>query len=173
MLMGVSKKVEFAANVAIIVVACLLAVVLAKNYLFVRSSGSVSAKPAASQGVNTLNASSLDINWKQNGQTLVLALSNSCHFCTQSAPFYRKLAQTKGSASLVAVLPQSVEDGRKCLDRLGVAVDEVRQVPLDRIGVRGTPTLVLLDASGAVKNSWVGFLPPEAELDVLKAVKGE
>ena len=173
MLGGVSRKIELAANLGILVVACLLAVVLIKNHLLVRPAGIVDAKPDASQSVKPLDASSLDINWKENGQTLVLALSNSCHFCTESAPFYRKLAQTKGSARLVAVLPQPVEDGRNYLRKLGVSVDEVKQLALDRIGVQGTPTLILLDESGAVKNSWMGILPPEAELEILKAIRGE
>jgi len=73
---------------------------------------------------------------------------------------------------LVAVLPQPVADGQKYLSKLGVSVDEVRQLPLDKIGVQGTPTLILLDASGIVRNSWVGFLPPEAELDVLNTLLG-
>jgi thioredoxin-related protein len=73
---------------------------------------------------------------------------------------------------LIAVLPQPVEDGRNYLNKLGVSVDEVRQLPLDKIGVQGTPTIILVDDSGVVRNSWIGFLPPDAELSVLKALNG-
>jgi thioredoxin-related protein len=178
MLNGVSKKIEVVANVAIVVVACLLIVVLIKNHFLVASprpaspADVASKKPETNQRANAADVSSLNINWKQNGQTLILAISNTCHFCTESAPFYKKLAQARGNSHLVAVLPQSIEDGRRYLDKLGVTVDEVRQVPLDRIGVQGTPTLILIDDSGVIKNSWVGLLPAEAELGVLKALRG-
>jgi hypothetical protein len=118
-----------------------------------------------------LDVSSLGIDWKQNGQTLILALSSNCHFCTNSAPFYTKLVQKKGSTRLVAVLPQPEGEGRKYLEKLGVSVDEVRQLSPDRIGVRGTPTLILVDASGGIRSSWVGLLPPNAEMEVLGKLK--
>ena len=98
----------------------------------------------------------------------MLAISSTCHFCSDSAPFYKTLLQNKKDTRVVAVLPQSVEEGKSYLQRLGVSVDEVRQLPLNKIGVHGTPTLILIDTSGSVKNSWVGKLPTEKEADVVK-----
>ena len=170
MLMNVSKKIELIANVAIIVVACLLAVVLVKNYLLPKSPQQVGERQSESSLVNQPTVSSLDIDWKQNRQTLILAISNSCHFCTESAPFYKKLSQERHDTRLVAVLPQPVADGRKYLEKLGVSVDEIRQLSLDRIGVNGTPSLLLVDASGAVKNFWAGKLPPAQEATVFDAL---
>jgi thioredoxin-related protein len=48
-----------------------------------------------------------------------------------------------------------------------LAADDVKQLPLEVIGVRGTPTLLLIDKQGAVKESWVGKLPPDKETEVL------
>lgn len=176
MLMSVSRKIELIANVAIIAVACLLAIVLVKNYLFTggrvnepANTGQSENQPVRSEnqiGKGT-HLSSLDIDWKQSEQTLVLVISISCHFCTDSAPFYQALVKSKKNARVVAVLPQPVEEGRSYLEKLGASVDEIRQLPLDKIGVRGTPTLMLVDTSGAVKDLWVGRLPPEKETDVL------
>jgi thioredoxin-related protein len=169
MLVNVGKKIELAANLAIIVVACLLATVLVKSYLL--------AKPINQQVTNLQSprvaqptVSSLNINWNQNRQTLILAVSSNCHFCSESAPFYKKLSQNKGDTHLVAVLPQTVEEGRKYLEKLGVSVDEVRQSSLDQIGVNGTPTLLLVDGSGVVKQFWVGRLPSDQEAVVLDAL---
>jgi hypothetical protein len=180
MLMGMSKKIELVANLAIIVVACLLGTVLVRNHLFTRPSvvdDSVANRSKANSqfpGVSPLKAGSKlsgpDMEFA--GETLILAISSTCHFCTESASFYKTLGQTRGNIRLVAVMPQPVEDGRKYLEKLGVSVDEVRQLPLERLGVQGTPTLILVDASGVVRNSWMGFLPPEAELVVFKALKG-
>jgi hypothetical protein len=176
MLMGVSKKIEFAANVAIIIVASLLAIVLVKNYLFTKSEqANIVTKEASnppqdgSPAVGT-KLSILDLHFPTNDQTLVLAISSTCHFCSESAGFYKRIAQGKNKTRLVAVLPQPVDEGRDYLEKLGVFVDEVKQLPLESIGVQGTPTLMLLDRSGTVTKSWIGRLTPEREQTVLSAL---
>jgi hypothetical protein len=65
------------------------------------------------------------------------------------------------------VLPQEVSQGQTYLGKLGVVVDEVRQSTLGAIGVSGTPTLLLVDNKGAVKQSWLGKLSPDKETEVL------
>lgn len=101
---------------------------------------------------------------------MILAISSTCHYCTESAPFYKKLAQEKASTRLVAIMPQSSDEGRHYLEKLEIVVDEVRQLPSDRIGVEGTPTLLLLDSSGIVRQEWIGKLTPEREQSVLSAL---
>ena len=167
-----NKKIEILANLTIIVVAALLAVVMVKDHLLTREPASPRQsvnQPVESrkQIANGTNLSSLDVDWKQSKQTLVLAISSTCRFCTDSAPFYRTLIQNKRDTRVVAVLPQPVEEGKVYLQKLGVAVDEVRQLPLNKLGARGTPTLLLVDPSGSIKNSWVGKLPREKEAEVL------
>lgn len=176
------RRIELAANLAIIIVSCLLATVLVKNHLLTKPPDSAnpvadrinanSQPPRESSIMAGTKLSVADMEFAGSGQTLILAISSTCHFCTESASFYKKLVESRGSTRLVALMPQPVEEGRKYLNKLGVSVDEVRQLPLGSIGVQGTPTLILLDASGVVRNSWMGFLPPEAELGVLKALKG-
>lgn len=126
MLTGFSQKIELAANLAILVVACLLATVLAKNYLLAKPFDPVASRSnAVSQPLREspikigVKLSSAEMEFAGPGQTLILAISSTCHFCTESAPFYKKLGQSKRNIRLVAVLPQPVEDGRKYLDRLG------------------------------------------------------
>jgi hypothetical protein len=169
MLARLTKSIEFLANIAIIVVASLLATSLVKNYwINPTTTASLLPKTPAS---SVTNLSALEIDWKQSNQTLVLAVSSTCHFCSESAPFYKTLASNKGDTRIVAVLPQSVEEGRKYLSKLGVAVDDIKQAPLNEIGVSGTPTLVLVDNSGVVKNFWLGKLSVEKEQIVLDAVR--
>jgi hypothetical protein len=59
---------------------------------------------------------------------------------------------------LVAVFPQSVENSRTYLNKLGVSVSDVVQSSLSSIGVSGTPTLLMVDNSGSVSARWVGKL---------------
>jgi thioredoxin-related protein len=171
MLGGIPKKIELVANVAIIAVSCLLATVLVKNYLFTKPALNQSTRPTASQNPANLSVSSLDINWKQDKQTLILAVSSSCHFCSASAPFYKRLFENRKGTRLIAVFPQPVNEGQDYLKQLGVAVDEVRNSDFVAMGVQGTPTLLLVDSAGVLKNSWVGKLSSEQEIDVLNAVR--
>ena len=168
MLKNLTRSIDFAANLAIIVVACLLGTVLIKNHLLIHQpdpAGKTQTQVAVGAKLSTL-----DIAWEKADQTLVLALSSSCHFCSESAPFYKRLILDKGSTRIVAVLPQPVEEAKGYLQRLGVSADEIRQLPLGDIGIRGTPTLLLVDASGIVKERWVGRLPTEQEASVLSAL---
>jgi hypothetical protein len=117
-----------------------------------------------------------NVNWARNGQTLLLVLRNGCHFCTDSAGFYQRLAGASGvraSTELVAVLPGTVDDSRKYLGGLGVHITEIRQSSLGALGVRGTPTLLLINSRGVVTKSWVGRLPADKETEVIEAVRRE
>jgi len=116
------------------------------------------------------------INWEQNKQTLLLVLREGCHFCNDSAGFYQRLvkeSQASGNTIFVAVLPGTVDDSRKYLGHLAVPITEVRQEGLGALGVRGTPTLLLINDKGVVTKSWVGRLRADKEREVISAVRGE
>jgi len=158
MLMNLQKKIEMIANVAIIVVACALAMTLVKNYLLAKPTEQVIKRQPENRPAVEPTVSSLDIDWKQSKLTLVLALSTECHFCTESAPFYRQLIKERDGVRTVAVLPQEISESKKYLEHLGIKVNEVRQVSLSSIGIEGTPTLLLVDKGAAIKNTWRGKL---------------
>jgi len=77
------------------------------------------------------------------------------------------IQKRKGNTRLIAVLPQSVEAGRKYLSDLGITVDDIRQAQPSSLGVQGTPTLLLVNKDGVITSSWRGKLPPERELEVI------
>lgn len=167
------RKIEFLANISIIVVALLLGVVLVKDLLAARpipAGGNNLRRPnEAIQVGEKINLP--DVDWHRNGQTLILAISTSCHFCTDSTPFYKRLAEERGATRIVAVLPQSPDEGRDYLSKRGVAVDEVRQASLNSLGVTGTPTIITADKEGKAGGVWFGKLPPEKEAEVLNRVR--
>jgi hypothetical protein len=171
-----SIRLETVANVATIVVAGLLSVVLIKTYLLPVPSPRMPIQLPATESaaIGTHLAGRLaGVNWKENGRTVVLALSTRCHFCTESAPFFRKLKKKAGKdIKIIGVLPQPVAESESYLKGEGLHVDQVKQVTLASIGVNGTPTILLLDANGTVTGSWVGKLQPEDEDRVLAAILG-
>jgi Redoxin len=184
---SISQQIEIVSHIAIIIVAILISVVLVKTYLIPnKTDDKINAALANSGagGPQTRNAAAPellgkkislpDTNFEKNGQTLVLALSTGCHFCTESASFYKELVQKRakqGNIHLIAVLPQPVDASRKYLNDLGVTVDDVKQLTPSSIGVRGTPTLLLVNKEGVVTESWIGKLSPPKETEVLSRLQ--
>ena len=192
-----ARAIEIATNLSIIIVALVGATVLVKNYLLrpsaqatseinqttsgrnlqglrddVRAVRTSSAPPRAPEEGSQLSVPG--VSWGESNQTVVLALSDKCRYCSESAPFYQRLAQDlskRNDVRLVAVFPQDAGAGKKYLDELGVPVGQVIQASLDSLQVRGTPTLVLVDKNGTVTQSWVGKLSPERESEVLSRIK--
>lgn len=175
---GFAKKLEIVANVAIIVLAIMLGGVIVKRYFFTSAppEPTASAQPSAAAesaikpGANVQLA---NYNWSESDKTLVMVLSTGCHFCTESGPFYKRLLEAradKKKVRVVAVFPQTPEEGREYLEKLGVVADEIRTATPMSLGVRGTPTLILTDSKGTAVNTWVGKLPTTKEDEVLKII---
>jgi len=167
-----ATKLETVANLSTILVSLLLSIVLVKVFLLPEGRPAASAaRPQVAKGTN-LKGSLPGVDWAKNKRTLVLALSTQCHFCTESAPFFKRIQKEAAkNVRMVAVLPQPADDGRKYLEGEGVHVDDVKQAQLSAIGVTGTPTLLLVDSTGKVADAWQGKLQPEQEEGVLAALK--
>ena len=163
------KRVELIANIAIILVAIALVAVLAKRFIFTstRNENTTQSNVGA-------KLSQPDIDWTKSDKNVVLMLSNTCHFCTESAPFYKRLVQEqtqRGNFRLTAVLPQPVSDGQKYLNGLGVEINEIKQLSPGAIRVSGTPTILLVNSAGVVTEEWLGKLPPDKENEVLSRLR--
>ncbi|MFN2454240.1 MAG: peroxiredoxin family protein [Pyrinomonadaceae bacterium] len=161
------KKVELLANIAIIVVALLIVGLFAQRYF-----GNRAAPPLQIAAGTKISLPETD--WAKNKQTMLVVLQKDCHFCSESAQFYQRLVKEtagRGDIRLVAVLPQQMSEGKQYLNDLDVPIEEVKQASLSSVGVRGTPTLILVDSKGAVVDSWVGKLPANKETEVLNRLK--
>jgi thiol-disulfide isomerase/thioredoxin len=166
-----TRKIEILANIAILVVAVLLGVVLVKKYLLTGDRPETAPKIVAGTKM-TLPG----VDWSKNGQTLMVVLQKGCHFCTESAPFYQRLVKEtaeRGGVHLVAVLPQEVPEAKKYLEEIKVPIDEVRQASPTALGVAGTPTLILVNEAGVVVDVWEGRLPASEESKVLNRLQGK
>jgi len=159
-----TRRMEALVNVAIVAVAVAICAVLAKQYLFANEAGHLRGPEVGSR----VEIAGVDLAGE--GRALLLVLQKGCHFCTESAPFYQRLARAAaargGRVKLYAVLPQDAEEGRRYLDELGVHVERVAQARPGSLQVSGTPTLIMLER-GTVSDVWVGALPPDREAEVL------
>jgi len=156
-----ARKIEVGANIAIIIVALAIVVAFARNYKSNQSKPH-QIKTGVQFGLK-------DINWQGNGKSMVLVLSTTCHFCTESAGFYRELVGhcQRQHVRTVAVFPQPANAAQSYLADKGLAVDEIRESSLSDIEVSGTPTLLLIDKKGIVQSVWVGKLSEDRERDIL------
>lgn len=168
------KKLHIITNIAIIAVSVLLGYVIIKYFILnppeARKSVSQSKSPIK---VGT-KMSLAEVDWQKNDRTVVLVLSPTCHYCSESAPFYSRLSQVlsaQKSASLVALFSKGTGDGPSYLHNLGVSVNEVKQVAFDTLGVRGTPTLIIADKGGEVVGVWFGKLSSAEEEGILKQLQ--
>jgi hypothetical protein len=175
------KRVELLANVSIVAVSLLIGFTTIRDKFLNRApaaadTGAASTASERRPMVEPGQQVSLPgVDWAQSPQTLVLVLSKGCHFCTESADFYRELARQNAGRNdlrIVAALPQDVATGKGYLDELGVRVDAVVQASPATLNARGTPTLLLVDSAGAVKDVWVGRLPDDKQAEVLRQLKG-
>jgi thioredoxin-related protein len=163
-------KLEKATNVAIIAACAFLIGNLAWNYY--RSSRPLPPPPPeiAKGTVVKLPAAPAS-----NQPTLVLAISKTCHFCQESVGFYQKLTAFKSSSPqglrMVAVLPQSKEEATSYLKEHGIEADEVISMDVSKLGVRGTPTLLLLDGQNKLEELWAGKLNESQEGQVIERLK--
>jgi len=163
----IHKKLESLTNVAIIVIAILFGTVLVSKYV-------LSDHAAATPKLNGIAANKKfnlrEIDWSKSEKNLVVAFSTNCRFCIESTAFYEQMANRKAERSkvrLIVVSPQPVDEVQRFFRERRITIDEFVQAPLSDISVNGTPTLVLVDREGLVKDSWVGKLPPDVEKALL------
>jgi hypothetical protein len=98
---------------------------------------------------------------------LVIAISTQCHFCRDSEPFYKELAEKSASrVKLVAVLPQPQSEAEQYVRQAIAPGIQVVSTSLNSLGVMSTPTLLLIDSSGRVQKAWVGKLDGPAQQQV-------
>jgi len=160
-------KIETAANVIVIIVAIVIGSVFLKDRLPMAAPQAASVQP----GDKLANLEGWD--WNAHHQTLVLALRKGCHFCEDSTPFYRRLfaeQQRAGTTGdVVAVFPDTTDSVTELIRSEGLDVHAVAGIPLDKLKVSATPTLLLVDKNGTVKSAWIGMLSPRQELEVMQA----
>lgn len=110
-------------------------------------------------------------------RTVAIVIRESCGYCTSSMPFYRELVAQQRAAAFrfVAVTTDSVAQCEAYLKAHDVAVDDIVVVAPDRLGVQGTPTLLVITKSGVVEHAATGQLDAngqKAVIDLLTRGRG-
>ena len=115
------------------------------------------------------------INWNSSPLHAVLYLNTNCHFCRESTPFYREMADRllgrPPGVSLSVFSVESPEVMKQYLANEQIAVDGIYKLPSSVAGMTGTPTWFILDANGIVRRVFIGKLDGAQEKELLKIVQ--
>jgi len=106
---------------------------------------------------------------------LIVALSPGCHFCTNSAGFYRRIISSaigRNDVQVIAVMPPNPDLDKEYLAAKHIPFGSLHFEPLDKLGIEGTPTIFLTNDNGRVLHAWQGQLDHETEDKVLRALFG-
>jgi hypothetical protein len=113
-------------------------------------------------------------NWNRARLNAVIALSPTCKYCQASLPFYRRLSTAvhKGGSTTALVVFSSAPRAatEAWLKDEGLMFDQLVQVPFGDLGIRGTPTILLVDSDGKVTKVFDGRLSPDSEEDLIATV---
>lgn len=107
-------------------------------------------------------------------RTLILALNTGCHFCEESLPFYKRLpshaSQTGTGTQVVAIFPNETDEAREFLTAGNLEFRVLGRQDFAKLGIEGTPTLILLNRDGKVQSVWRGELSASDQDKVLSAI---
>lgn len=116
-----------------------------------------------------------DVDFRRASRTLLLVVRSTCHYCRASTPFYRQLASSKSRIEglrIVGVCTESKEACATFLRQEKLELDDIMAVRPGGLRIRGTPTLVLVDAQARVVKLWTGQLQDAKQREVLRVLEG-
>jgi hypothetical protein len=157
-------------NVVVVLFGVVAIGVLAKNYFAPQS-----AKPNVELTKGSVLPAIAGVDYKQTSRTLILALNVDCRYCTRSVPFYNSLAEARQeNADQVNIVGAFINKDaalvKSYVEEKQLSVHAIAGVDLDKLGVHMTPTLILVDNTGKVLDSWRGELQPDGEREVFAAL---
>jgi hypothetical protein len=161
---------DVATNIIVVLFAVVAIGVLVKN----------SFRPQGAKATIAIKTGSVlpeipGIDYRQASRTLILALNVDCRYCTRSVPFYNSLAEARQenanqSNIVAAFINKDTALVKSYADEKQLSVHAVAGVDLDKLGVQTTPTLILVDSTGKVLDSWRGELRADGEREVFNAL---
>lgn len=163
-------SLEKVANVVVILVAVLVAGLLIRNNFF-------NARSVADENPVGRTIKLDEVNTNAAKYTVMIALSTTCRFCNESVPFYQRLAALRRAPGAkfqtVGIFREPPETAREYLNGKGLELDTVVSRSLSDVGVRGTPTLLVVDQTGKVVQAWAGALNEDKQKEVVAKISSD
>lgn len=107
-------------------------------------------------------------------QTLIIALNTKCSYCSESLPFYKRLAEIQRrndrATRVVAIFPDAEDEVRQYTRQNQLDIETIPAVDFRMLDLAGTPTITLVDNSGKVLDFWIGKLSEDSEQSLRRLV---
>jgi hypothetical protein len=108
-----------------------------------------------------------EVDWRLSNVNVLVLINDQCHYCEKSTPFFQRISQLRagsnGKVRFFAVSQQTEEKTRNYLNAHQILTDGVVRASHGIAQVTNTPTLILVNSSGVVKNAYIGLLTDEQE----------
>jgi thioredoxin-related protein len=164
------KYLEVVTNVAVLLVALAVLTAFAWGYFVNQRSATLQNGLQIGQHIGRLT----NLDYASAPRSLLIVMTTKCSFCTESMPLYRQIVKAQqardSTTRIVAVFPNTDREVKEYLQQNQLQIDSVSEVDLRTLNVAGTPTLILVDNGGKILDYWIGKLPEESELEVIKAI---
>lgn len=165
-----TRTFEALANVSTVVIAvCALWIATTRG-----QSVASGPPPAPAYKVGDVFSGVQGLRLADSERTLLIAVKSDCKFCTASMPLYREIIAQRSARNshlrVVVVAPGNDTGFEGYLATHGLKADEALTFTPGALKVRGTPTLLLLDSAGQVKQVWEGAVSGGAEEALLKTI---
>jgi thioredoxin-related protein len=76
------------------------------------------------------------------------------------------VANSANRVGVIAIFPNSKDKVQAFLQQFNLDLLTLADIPLERLAVSGTPTLVLVDSRGTALRVWVGELDPDEQREL-------
>lgn len=162
-------NLETVTNIAIILLCIIASTVLVRNFFFANKPAPRPNEVKAGDSIEAVKS----ILPAGSQKALVVAISPTCGYCTQSMPFYKRLMEErdkKGSpVKIVGAVPapEAKAPEEQHMNAAGLKFDSLADISFSSIKVPATPTVLLVDGTGKVEQVWVGKLDEKGEKQVL------
>jgi len=114
------------------------------------------------------------MNYKDAGQTLILALSSKCDFCTENMPFYKQLIESQrhnqNFTRIVGVFPDTENEIQRYIQEWKLNLETIPDMDFNELNLAATPTLILVDRSGKILDFWIGKPSEEVQQQIIKTI---
>ena len=168
------RKLEVFANCSIIIVALIICATTIKEHWL---SDSRAPRPAAVTDSRLLSThlEVPGVDWESANKTIVMALSTQCHFCQESAPFYKSVSESPAVKSkriaVMMIFPQSSDEAESFARTKDIHPGRILSMNLQQLGISSTPTMFLVDHAGKIEKMWIGVLSEDQQRQLLGDLK--
>jgi hypothetical protein len=157
---------------------CLIALCVFSIFAVADRSRRANALPRSPQALaQDLVGKKVDVAgaaWDHSRVSVVIGLSSKCRFCLESMPLYRRVADLRRELgtkiSLSVISPEQQANITRFLSEQNLPVDAVFRAEFTRLGVKFTPTVLIVDSRGVLRDIFVGRLTGSQQEQLLKTI---